>query len=151
MYIITDEDPAAPAAAQLIEALSAALATITGASGASSFNPDDVRGARACFVVARTSAGTPVGCGGFRPIHGTVAELKRMYAVPGSAGVGSAVLACLESKAQALGYTELWLETRLVNHPAVAFYAKRGYARIPNFGKYVGKAEAACFAKDLLA
>jgi len=72
-----------------------------------------------------------------------------MYAVPGSSGVGAAVLAYLETEARALGYTHFWLETRRVNQRAVAFYEKHGYARIPNFGKYVGKTEAVCFAKAL--
>lgn len=150
MYAITSEDPASPDAASLIEALSQALARITGDSGKSSFDPADVRGSRACFVVARTMAGTPVGCGALRPIDGTIAEIKRMYAVPASAGVGSAILADLESRARALGYSRLWLETRLVNRRAVALYEKHDYARIPNFGKYVGRADAVCLAKRLV-
>jgi hypothetical protein len=31
----------------------------------------------------------------------------------------------------------------------VTFYERRGYSRIPNFGKYVGKEEAVCFEKRL--
>lgn len=149
MYSIIAEDPASPAATALIEALSDTLAAITGDSGKSSFDPEDVRGRRARFVVARTSAGIPVGCGAFRPIEATVAEVKRMYAVPGTSGVGSAVLAHLEAEARTLGYAQLWLETRSVNVRAVGFYERRGYKRIPNFGKYAGIAEAVCFAKAL--
>ena len=74
-----------------------------------------------------------------------------MYAAPGTSGVGSAVLAHLESEAAKLGYSEVWLETRAVNSRAVAFYEQRGYSRISNFGKYVGRAEAVCFAKRLSA
>lgn len=150
MFTITHEDPASPAAAQLIDALSETLAKITGDSGKSSFDPNDVRGSRARFVVARTSTGTPVGCGAFRPIDESTAEVKRMYAIPGLSGVGGAVLSHLENEAKLLGYSQLWLETRIVNQRAVAFYEKKGYSRIPNFGKYVGKLEAVCFAKNLL-
>ena len=96
------------------------------------------------------STGTPVGCGAFRPIDESTAEVKRMYAIPGLSGVGSAVLSHLENEAKLLGYSQLWLETRIVNQRAVAFYEKKGYSRIPNFGKYVGKLEAVCFAKNLL-
>ncbi len=149
MYTITNEDPASACAASLIEALSETLAKITGDSGKSSFDPNDVRGSRARFVVARTSTGTPVGCGAFRPIEESVAEVKRMYAAPGTSGVGSAVLAYLEREARGLGYAQLWLETRVVNERAVSFYERKGYTRIPNFGKYVGRAEAVCFAKKL--
>ncbi len=150
MVNIINEDPASDTAASLIAALSATLATITGDSGAASFDPGDVRGSRARFVVARSAAGAPVGCGALRPIDDAVAELKRMYAVPGSAGVGAAILAHLESEARVLGYRQLCLETRMVNRKAVAFYEKHGYSRIPNYGKYAGRAEALCFAKSLL-
>ncbi|ARN22294.1 GNAT family N-acetyltransferase [Piscinibacter gummiphilus] len=151
MYTVNREDPESPVAASLMDALSETLARITGDSGKSSFDPGDVRGERARFVVARTTAGVPAGCGAFRPLEASVAEVKRMYAVPGMSGAGSAVLAHLEAEAQALGYSELWLETRLVNVRAVAFYERNGYARISNFGKYVGNIEAACFAKLLSA
>jgi GNAT superfamily N-acetyltransferase len=117
----------------------------------SSFDRSYVQGPRARFVVARTKAGIPVGCGAFRPMGETVAEVKRMYAVPGTVGVGSVVLAHLESEATKLGYSELWLETRVVNERAVAFYEHRGYSPIPSFGKYVGRREAACLAKRLPA
>lgn len=149
MYTITNEDPASPVATSLIEALSETLARITGDSGKSSFDTNDVRGSRASFVVACTNTGTAVGCGAIRPIDESIAEVKRMYAMPGTSGVGSAVLAHLESEARTLDYSELWLETRLINQRAVSFYEKRGYSRIPNFGKYVGKAEAVCFGKRL--
>ena len=151
MYFITSEDPASVDAALLIEALSITLTKITGSSGVSSFDPNDVRGDRARFVVARTSAGTPVGCGAFRPINSVVAELKRMYAAPGTSGVGSAVLAHLEEQARSVGYTDLWLETRRVNEHAVSFYQSRGYVCIPNFGKYARNAQAVCLGKTLLA
>jgi ribosomal protein S18 acetylase RimI-like enzyme len=149
MLMINPEDPATPDASALIEALSVSLEFITGDGGKSSFDPDDVRGEKARFVIARTNMGEPVGCGAFRPLHEHVAEVKRMYAAPGSKGVGNAVLSYLEIEAAALGYEQLWLETRLVNQHAIAFYEKHGFSRIPNFGKYVGNAAAVCFAKSL--
>lgn len=151
MYTVESEDPSSADGSALIEALSDALARITGSDGRLSFDPSDVQGPRARFVVARTESGIPVGCGAFRPMGKAVAEVKRMYAAPGTVGVGSAVLAHLESEAAKLGYSELWLETRVVNARAVAFYEHRGYSRIPNFGKYVGRAEAICLAKRLPA
>jgi len=149
MYTIASEDPESPEAGLLLEALSRTLARITGDSGKSSFDPEDVRGNRARFVVARSKTGEPVGCGAFRPIGQSIAEVKRMYASPGTTGVGSFVLSHLESEAKSLGYSQLWLETRLINERAVSFYERRGYTRIPNFGKYIGNAEAACYAKTL--
>lgn len=142
-------DPGHADALALLGQLSATLAAITGDSGQASFDADDVRGPAALFVLACDADGRAVGCGAFRPLEQGVAELKRMYAQPGTSGVGAAILAHLEGAARALGYHALRLETRLVNQHAVLFYEKHGYRRIPNFGKYVGRAEAVCFEKLL--
>ncbi|MGJ4996648.1 GNAT family N-acetyltransferase [Bradyrhizobium sp. HKCCYLR20261] len=149
MLTISPEDPASADAAALIADLSAALARITGDSGRSSFDPDDVRGPRACFVIARDGSGQAVGCGALRPIDAGIAEVKRMYARPGTRGVGAAILSHLETAAAGFGYDAIWLETRHVNARAVSFYERHGYGRIPNYGRYVGRPEAVCFEKRL--
>jgi len=142
-------DPSAPLVLSLLDQLSDTLTFITGDSGRASFNPADVAVHGALFAVAYDSDGTPVGCGAYRPLCEEIAEVKRMFAAPGSKGVGAAILAFLEQNAAADGYRELWLETRLVNDRAVRFYEKHGYSRIPNFGKYVGRPEAVCLGKAL--
>ncbi|KQW97040.1 acetyltransferase [Massilia sp. Root418] len=154
-------DPGSPEALLLMAELSAVLAAITGDSGQSSFDADDVRGPLARFAVARNGHGEAVGCGAFRPLEQGVAEVKRMYARHGhggqggeggdcaGGGIGSAVLAFLEQEAAALGYQALRLSTRRVNTRAVAFYAARGYRVIPNFGRYAVKPESICFEKRL--
>ena len=83
------------------------------------------------------------------PLVAGVAELKWMFAVPGSRGAGSAVLAFLEREAALLGYGQNWLETRRVNQRAIAFYERRGYRATANCGRYVGRPEAICRAKTL--
>jgi len=156
---VAAEDPAGADAQALMAALSQALAAITGSDGRASFDVEDVRGNRARFVVARDGQGRPLGCGALRPLgvddgaegRPETAEIKRMFAVPGTAGVGSAVLAFLEAEASSLGYAQAWLETRLVNTRAVGFYERRGYARIANYGRYRGNAAAVCFGKRLAA
>lgn len=148
MLTVTADDPGGADARLLIEELNAALAAITGDSGANSFDADDVRGARAAFVLARDAAGVAVGCGALRPLSGKVAELKRMYARPGS-GAGALLLAALETRARELGYAALWLETRHVNARAVGFYRRHGYQPIDNYGKYAGRAECACLGRQL--
>jgi ribosomal protein S18 acetylase RimI-like enzyme len=149
MIVITIEDPATPDASSLMEELSEALARITGDSGKSSFDPNDVRVDNARFVVARDRQGQALGCGAFRPLQEDIAEVKRMYTRQHAAGVGSAILAFLEEEARKLGYLALQLETRVVNQRAVNFYERRGYQKIPNFGKYIGNQRAVCFAKQL--
>lgn len=142
-------DPLHDHARLLIGELSSTLAAITGDSGASSFSPSDVQGPRALFVLARSSGGEPLGCGGLRPLDGDTAELKRMYARPGTHGVGAALLAHLERAGAAFGYRALWLETRRVNTRAVGFYLRHGYREIPNFGRYAGRLDAVCLGKTL--
>jgi GNAT superfamily N-acetyltransferase len=153
--IVAAEDPAGAEAQALLAELSRTLARITGSDGRASFDVEDVRGERARFVVARDADGRPLGCGALRPLAcdagGGIAEIKRMFAVPGCAGVGSAVLAFLEAEAGRLGYEHAWLETRRVNTRAVAFYERRGYDRIANYGRYRGNAAAVCFGKRLAA
>jgi GNAT superfamily N-acetyltransferase len=149
MFSIAPEDPASADSQPLMNELSSTLANITGNSGKASFDPDDVRVARACFVVARDAKQRAVGCGAFRPLRDGIAEVKRMYSRQGASGVGSAILAYLEAAAADFGYQTLWLETRLINARAVSFYERRGYRRIPNFGKYAGSLTAVCFEKRL--
>lgn len=143
-------DPESAEAQGLLACLSLALERITGSSGVASFDVSDVKVRRGCFVVARTSEGQAVGCGALRPLDLETVELKRMYAAPGTAGVGRAVLYFLEDKAREFGFRQVWLETRRVNERAVAFYRNNGYGEIPNFGRYVGRPEAVCFGKRLL-
>jgi GNAT superfamily N-acetyltransferase len=147
--IIAACDPDDPSALPLLEELSAALAAITGDSGKASFAAADTRVPRSTFVVARSEEGDLLGCGALRPLDGDVGEVKRMYARPGTSGVGAALLAHLEQTAQSFGYLNLWLETRKVNTRAVGFYQRHGYATIPNYGKYIGRPEAICLGKPL--
>ena len=114
MLRIRAEDPGTPDAAALIEELSAALAAITGDSGKSSFDADDVGSQASRFAVARDrTTALQWAAARFRPLADGVAELKRMYARPGNPGAGSALLAFLEAEAAALEYRAIWLSTRV--------------------------------------
>lgn len=145
---IVQIDPHTADALKMMEELSETLEEITGNSGKSSFNVDDISDPRAIFVLAYSDEEEPIGCGAIRPIDKSIAEVKRMYAKDKAKGVGTKILCYLEEQAQKLGYTKLWLETRLVNERAVAFYDRRGYKRIPNYGKYANRPEAVCFEKQ---
>jgi N-acetylglutamate synthase-like GNAT family acetyltransferase len=99
------------------------------------------------FLVARAD-GVALGCGALRPLAPGVAELKRMYARPGS-GAGRFLLAALEEQALGFGYEAVWLSTRRVNHRALAFYARHGYLPVENYGKYTGRDASVCLGKRL--
>lgn len=146
---MTEEDPGAPDAGILMDELSDTLQRITGRSGKSSFDPNDVRAPRSIFVIARDAAGKALGCGAFRPMDENTAEVKRMYARMSGKGTGGLILAYLEKRAKEYGYRSLKLETGLVNQQAVDFYEGRGYKRIPNYGKYVDYPDSVCFEKEL--
>ncbi|WP_312513862.1 GNAT family N-acetyltransferase [Massilia sp.] len=138
MLRVAAADPASAEALALIAQLDAALLAITGDSGASSFDPRDVIGEGTAFVIAYDEQGEALGCGALRSIEGDVAELKRMYARPGS-GAGAVILAELERRAAAFGYRRLWLSTRRVNARAVSFYERHGYSPVPPYGRYIGR------------
>ena len=152
MTTVEKSDPYSAESQRLIDALSSRLAAITGDGGRTHFRMDDVAVPRAVWAIARDAAGEAVGCGAIRPFEGNqsdIAELKRMYSTGKNPGTGTAVLTFLETSAAALGYHNIWLETRRVNLRAVAFYLNHGYAIIDNYGPYVGRDDAVCFAKAL--
>lgn len=146
---ITKSEPWSKDAIILIEELSKTLEKITGDNGKNSFNHKDVCVPRSLFVVAYDHEEKAVGCGAFRPINEEVAEVKRMFSKEESTGVGGEILSYLEKEAYNMGYSKIWLETRIVNERAVAFYKKRGYNQIANYGKYIGNEKAICFEKIL--
>lgn len=149
MITVEKSDPLSSDSRHLIEKLSAELASVTGDSGKSNFTIASLDEDRALWALARNSRGNAIGCGAIRPLTETIAELKRMFSDRSSAGIGHALLTFLEASARSMGYNELWLETRHINHKAVNFYKKNGYVRIENYGPYVDREEAVCFAKSL--
>ncbi|MDT9002365.1 GNAT family N-acetyltransferase [Paucibacter sp. APW11] len=152
-------DPEDPRALALMASLNEALTQISGDSGRSSFDPAQVRQPGAAFVLALADDGEPLGCAALRPLAAAdasadggaegIVELKRMFARPGTAGVGGALLRHMEALASRLGHRELWLETRRINLRAVAFYRRHGFAEIANFGSYAQRADAICLGKAL--
>lgn len=138
-----------PDARWLLDQLSCTLARLTGSSGRARFDAAEIALPGRCFAVARNAQRQPLGCGAFRPLQPGVAELKRMFALPGSQGVGAALLHFLEQQARLEGYQQLWLETRRVNVRALAFYARHGYLPIAPFGPYAAMPQAQCLGKRL--
>jgi putative acetyltransferase len=88
------------------------------------------------FFIAR-SDDAAVACGGIGFYDG-YAELKRMYAKPEvrGQGVAKAVLARLEAEARDAGLTLVRIETGNLQHEAMRFYERGGYAKCGAFGPY---------------
>jgi GNAT superfamily N-acetyltransferase len=93
-----------------------------------------------------------LGCGAIKAFDDHSMEVKRMYVMPEARqrGIASRVLATLEDWAREMGYTRTVLETGSRQTEAVALYDRNGYARIPNYGQYIGVTNSICFEKQLL-
>ncbi len=103
------------------------------------------------YVVVGYEEGVPVGCGAMKEFAPTTLEIKRIYTLPESRGMGVAtrILAELEQWATAFRYKTCVLETGKRQPEAIALYEKNGYNRIPNYGQYAGVDNSICFEKVL--
>lgn len=149
MITVEKADPRSAESQLLMNKLSAELAAITSDGGNRNFTIDSLDNEKSLWVLARNDKGEAVGCGAIRPLTGHVAELKRMFSDRSSPAIGSGLLTFLENAALNMGYSQIWLETRSVNHKAVNFYLRKGYEHIENYGPYINRKEAVCFAKIL--
>lgn len=132
----------------ITEELSENLYLRFGSDGKNSFQDWQNDNLKFVFVIAEIS-NEIVGCGAIRPTDKNTGEVKRMYSKYPGKKIGTTILAFLEDKAAALGYTDLVLETRIKNTSAIAFYQKQAYKVIPNYGKYKDRPEAICLGKSL--
>jgi GNAT superfamily N-acetyltransferase len=84
------------------------------------------------FLMAYLPSPGPSGCGGWRRIDETTAEIKRMYVVPDARGhgLGRIILQRLEQHAAASGVQRVLLETGRDNTAALGLYSSAGYTPI---------------------
>lgn len=148
--LVRREDPRSDNALLLLDELSATLAALTGDSGQSRFDVNDICTAQGGFVIARSARGALLGCGAFQPYKSSVAELKRIYSRSGHCGIGSAIVRQLEFEAFAAGYRALIAGTRASNRRAVALYERNGFSPLERYGFY-RTVDARCYFKSLHA
>jgi len=81
--------------------------------------------------------GVAVCCGGVKRLDTESCELKRMYVTPEARGrgVARALLAALEDRARALGFTIARLDTGPKQPVAQRLYELSGYVAIENFNR----------------
>jgi putative acetyltransferase len=100
------------------------------------------------FVLAQQGNQT-IGCGGFKPLDATCAEIKRMFVRPEMRRCGWArrILRHLEQEAHRRGFLSTVLETGCDNAGAVALYESEGYSQIPEYPGCQGILVSRCFIK----
>jgi len=89
------------------------------------------------FFVARVD-GRAIGCGGWAPDGGGMAELKRIFvaAEARGLGIGRALLQALEADAARAGIRLMRLETGVKSAEAIGLYRRFGYRETGPFGAY---------------
>ncbi len=114
-------------------------------SGAS---PSDFTPPTGAFLVIY-AGGKPVAGGGLKRDDDGVAEIKRMYVVPGARrqGLGRRLLEALEDRARELGYARIRLDTGARQPHAQAMYERAGYHPIDN---YNGNSMASFWGEKIL-
>ena len=103
------------------------------------------------YVIIAYKNKQAVGCGAIKEYETFTVEVKRMYTLPASRGMGIAgkVLNELENWAAELNYSRCILETGIRQPEAIALYRKSGYCSIPNYGQYAEVTDSRCFEKIL--
>jgi len=96
------------------------------------WNQGSLTPARSQLVV---DDGRPVGCGVLRDLAPGVGEIKRMWLHPDARGlgVGTRLLAALESAARRAGHRAIRLDTNDCLREAIALYESAGYLRIVRY------------------
>ena len=136
-------EPVDPAGADAQAALQRYLAEIAARIRLGNTGPadadavDDYRSPGGVFLLV-WRGDTVVGCGAVRRLEPGVGEVKRMWIDPGARGrgLGRRLLASLETRARALGYERLRLDTHEVLVEAIGLYEAHGYRRIDRYHDY---------------
>jgi len=135
---------------EIIACLDQALLERYEASDIHGIDGDEFDRAGGYFVICRDESRS-IGCGAFRPVDRTVAEVKRMFvehAYRGK-GIAKAILQHLEAEMRRQGFETSVLETGAKQPEAIGLYRSMGYFPIPAFGAYVDCKYSCCFAKGL--
>ena len=141
------------AARNLIAALDAELLALYPEDGTDQhfrLDAEEVSGGQGAFLIAYV-AGEAVGCGAFRMLDATTAEIKRMYVRPAmrGTGLGRALLGSLEGRARELGAGKLVLESGPRQPAAIGLYAASGFVPIAAFGAYEASPLSTFMGKEL--
>jgi putative acetyltransferase len=93
----------------------------------------------------------PIGCGCFKMYTTDIIEIKRMFVLETSRGMGygGKILKELEIWAFENGNKKAVLETGKKQPEAIGLYQKHGYQVIENYGQYKGNSNSVCMEKEI--
>jgi GNAT superfamily N-acetyltransferase len=149
VFVIESRPYGDPDVITLVGLVQAEYVARYGGEDAAQVAPEDFAPPQGQFVVGLLDA-DPVACGGWRRIGPGVAEIKRMYVAERARrrGLGRAILADLERRAQHAGVRRLVLNTGPQQPEAIALYESSGYRPTDGFGHYACTPGALFYAKD---
>ncbi len=103
-----------------------------------------------CLIVAYDNE-IPIGCGCWKRVNQTTAEVKRIFVMPEyrRQGVASAIIRKLEGSIAQAGYCHIILETARTTSDSKALYLSLGYQEIDYFGSPAGAENCLCFEKKV--
>jgi putative acetyltransferase len=135
--LIQIDDPASPAARELIERLDRLMAGLYPAESNHLLPVEALKQHGVTFLTA-TVDGEVAGCGAFVNQSGEYAEIKRMFVLPEFRGLklGFRILEELENLARISGLEFARLETGIHQPEALLLYERAGYQRRGPFGDY---------------
>lgn len=136
--------------APMIEELQADLTTRYGGPDETPVDPGQFMPPDGVFVVALLGDEV-VGCAGLRRHDAVTVELKRMYVREAHRrrGLATVLLAELERRALAAGYTRMALETGVAQPEAIALYERHGFVPLDGFGHYADSRLSRSYVKAL--
>jgi putative acetyltransferase len=134
---IQTDDPASPAARELILRLDTLMSSLYPAESNHLLSVEALRQPNVTFLTAGVD-GEVAGCGAFVNQGGEYAEIKRMFVLPEFRGLklGRRILDELENRARASGLALARLEMGIYQPEALLLYERAGYQRCGPFGDY---------------
>lgn len=95
--------------------------------------------------------GNPIGCGAWKKIDETTAEIKRIYVLPQHRrkGAASMIVTAMEQNAEEAGFRHFILETARTTMDSANLYLSLGYREIDYYGSPAGAENCRCFEKTI--
>ena len=93
----------------------------------------------------------PIGCGAWKKIDETTAEIKRIYVLPEHRrkGAASMIVTAMEQDAEKAGFRHYILETARTTMDSANLYFSLGYKEIDYYGSPAGAENCRCFEKNV--